>query len=175
MNITKDQIRDVADKMVAPLEEAKQATSDRISEALYAIAICQIPTDVIEFSVKYPKETLKSFRAAIKDSDGDTNGYSAYVPFGDYFADYDNASGEEQASMVPLVDAYVAAKDILRSTRNRISCMLSNLRTHKKIADEFPEAYTVLCELLKLPENKSNRCDDVEKLRADLSVLTKSK
>lgn len=49
-------------------------------------------------------------------------------------------------------------------------CALENINTTKQLKDNFPEAYAIF---MKIPKEdvKGNKCDDIEKLRAELSKL----
>ena len=58
---------------------------------------------------------------------------------------------------------------------NKVKCVLSKLRTYKKIEKDFPAAYKVLIEQvdgLGIVTKSGSLCDDVESLRA---VLTSNK
>lgn len=56
------------------------------------------------------------------------------------------------------------------SIMNRTKCALEDINTTKQLKDNFPEAYNILMGFPK--ENvKGNKCDDIEKLRAELSKL----
>lgn len=54
--------------------------------------------------------------------------------------------------------------------KNRTKCALENINTTKQLKDNFPEAYAIF---MKIPKEdvKGNECDDIEKLRAELSKL----
>lgn len=54
--------------------------------------------------------------------------------------------------------------------KNRTKCALENINTTKKLKDNFPEAYVILTETSK-EDVKRNECDNIEKLRAELSKL----
>ena len=48
--------------------------------------------------------------------------------------------------------------------------VLENINTTKQLKDNFPEAYVILTETSK-EDVKRNECDNIEKLRAELSKL----
>ena len=54
--------------------------------------------------------------------------------------------------------------------KNRTKCALENINTTKQLKDNFPEAYAILTETSK-EDVKRNECDNIEKLRAELSKL----
>lgn len=55
--------------------------------------------------------------------------------------------------------------------KNRTKCALENINTTKQLKDNFPEAYVILTETSKKEDVERNKCDNIEKLRAELSKL----
>lgn len=56
--------------------------------------------------------------------------------------------------------------------RNQLVCALKNIPSIKKLKDEFPEAYEVYLKVHTIQIPKPG-CDSIEKVRAELSKLTK--
>lgn len=176
MKLSNDTIDRIADKMVQPLVD--QMTSLRASmggKASEYLIANYVPDDVIKVAKKHPEMVCchSIYLSTSKDSDSVT--IEAKLPCGGLFVREFTALTKDAKARTLDVESNLTVYDVLRatkrSTRNRIRCTLQELRTDAKIKKEFPEAYKVYCELMDLPSE--SMCDNVEKLRADLSVITK--
>lgn len=107
----------------------------------------------------------------------DINGKSKYVsisgidfPAMEGFSPSEFVKGDKKA--IKLIQEESELEKNLTSTKNRIRCTLSHLRSYKKIKDEFPEAYKYIVEELDgkpIHETNKDLCTDIEKLRAELN------
>jgi hypothetical protein len=62
-------------------------------------------------------------------------------------------------------ESLVKAKSVFR---NKLQCVLGDLKTYNKIKNEFPEAYKVLIEKVDKEKINKDTCTSVEELRAEL-------
>lgn len=162
----------VAKKMTAHLAEQKTKIEKDMEAMLAKELRKNIPEEVLDFEKAYPNLVVKQEYIRFETENHNFYLYPKTPAF------FKNAKKEFLKKDTPLViNLEFAAKEweALRLKKNKlqnqIKCALSKLKSYKKIQDNFPEAYKVLIEEVDKEEIKdpSNLCDDVEKLRAELS------
>ena len=134
-----------------------------------------LPKDVVEFMDKYPN-IVKSRDCIYLSNFTRERIYNivSYVKV-NYFVDsfitnekFEELKNSTEAKL--FVNRMIELDRKASNIKNRTKCALENINTTKQLKDNFPEAYNILMGFSK--ENvKGNKCDDIEKLRAELSKL----
>ena len=71
-----------------------------------------------------------------------------------------------------LLTKYLKLHQENSETEKKLTCLFKNtVFTEKKLMNEFPEAYSVYCEIKDIPKEvaTSNSCDSIENIRATLN------
>jgi hypothetical protein len=165
----------IAKSIIKPIVEQSRKEFEDFGRFADEFFKKNLPKDVIEFMDKYPnvvktKECiyLVSFtRERIYNivSYIEVN-YFVYSFITDAKFEELKNSTETKIFVQKMVELEKKASSIM----NRTKCALEDINTTKQLKDNFPEAYNILMGFPK--ENvKGNKCDDIEKLRAELSKL----
>lgn len=164
--LSNEKIDAIADKLVSGMNEELNSSMDRLSKELYDLLKSKIPTDVLEMHKKYP-QYFRCFRYVYLHR---SIYFEKYLPGNDNL--FDNLSEEEKALFNLKAEDYEKQRKEINIYKNRIICTLSKLRSVKRIKENFPEAYEIYCNLTDTPITTSlGLCDDIEKLRAELSKI----
>lgn len=165
----------IARSIITPIIEQSRKEFEKFGEFVDEFFKKSLPKDVVEFINKYP--------GAVKNID--------YIYFSDFtterihnittfvkvtyylcpfitnkeFNELKNST-ETKIFVQKMIELSKKASNI----KNRTKCALEDINTTKQLKDNFPEAYNIFMGSPK--ENvKGNKCDDIEKLRAELSKL----
>lgn len=179
MKLSNDTIEQVAELMVKPLQERRDTLRATIEKqvANYLTEL-YVPAEVQCCASMYP-QMVRNAPVYVKHVEYDDNLYlTPSIPCGDSFLkDFKTKSSLEAAKILSVYDLlgeYMHTGKLRKDTRNRIRCTLQGLRTEAKIKKEFPEAYEAYKIVMDMPSG--TMCDNVEKLRAELSgMITKDK
>lgn len=134
-----------------------------------------LPKDVVEFMDKYPN-VVKTKEYICLSSFTRERIYNivSYVEV-NYFVysfitdtEFDELKSSTEAKL--FVNRIIELDRKASNIKNRTKCALENINTIKQLKDNFPEAYAILTETSK-EDVKRNECDNIEKLRAELSKL----
>lgn len=140
-------------------------------EQLEKELIKHLPQDIIDFWVKYPDRLRMQESVTLRTDRGWINIYPEIPTLGI------DVEKEILTEMSPIKKALLIWNQEIedlesekRKDKNQIRCLVSKLKTYKKLQDIFPEAYEVL--ILKVDMNMKlhdSTCDSVEELRAKLN------
>lgn len=165
----------IAKSIIKPLIEQSKKEFEDFGKFADEFFKKNLPKDVIEFMDKYPNAVktkeyicLSSFiRERIYNivSYVEVN-YFVYSFITDTEFDKLKSSTEAKLFVNRMIELDRKASNI----KNQTKCALENINTTKQLKDNFPEAYAILTETSK-EDVKRNECDNIEKLRAELSKL----
>ena len=134
-----------------------------------------LPKDVVEFMDKYPNtvktkdciylSSLTNERFRHLKTYVDVNYFVYSFITNEKFNELKNST-ETKIFVQKMVELEKKASNI----ENRTKCVLEDINTTKQLKDNFPEVYNILMGFPK-ESVKGNKCDDIEKLRAELSKL----
>jgi len=143
MNITKTIATEVANKLLENKTLAMKEAKDKVSAAFDKIYLSRIPKEVLNVFEKH-KEFIKSG----KDFQLQGNGFDwNWVQTSKELPKTKNAfqpNEEEAKSLLVLINTFEALVKEKRELLAEIETSLSNLKTYKRIQDNFPEAFTLL-------------------------------
>lgn len=142
----------IARSIIKPIIEQARKESEKFGKFADEYFKKILPKDVIEFMDKYPNYV-------------EVNYFVYQLITNEKFNELKNST-ETKIFVQKMVELEKKASSIM----NRTKCALEDINTTKQLKDNFPEAYNILMGFPK--ENvKGNKCDDIEKLRAELSKL----
>lgn len=165
----------IARNIIKPIIEQAGKESEKFGEFADEYFKKILPKDVVEFMDKYPNVVqtrgyiyLSSFtRERIYN-------IVSYIEV-NYFvysfitnAKFEELKNSTEAKL--FVNRMIELDRKASNIMNRTKCALENINTTKQLKDNFPEAYNILMGFPK-ESVKRNECDDIEKLRAELSKL----
>lgn len=165
----------IAKSIINPIIEQSRKEFEDFGKFVDEFFKKNLPKDVVEFMDKYPNVVktkgciyLSSFiheRIYNIVSYVEVN-YFVYSFITDTEFDELKSSTEAKLFVKRMIELDRKASNI----KNRTKCALENINTTKQLKDNFPEAYAIF---MKIPKEdvKGNECDDIEKLRAELSKL----
>ena len=171
------------DRVATILTESKSVEAEELVNEMSEIArqayLRHVPKDVLTFVKKYPAQT------SVTDSwffrpEGFSHVHCCFLRLGLpnmslSFQDVILEGSKEEAALRGLLAKRRMVLQERLTLENKVKCVLSKLRTYKKIEKDFPAAYKVLIEQvdgLGIVTKSGSLCDDVESLRA---VLTSNK
>ena len=165
----------IARSIIKPIVEQSRKEFEDFGKFVDEFFKKNLPKDVVEFMDKYPNVVqtreciyLSNFtRERIYNivSYVEINYFVYQLITNEKFNELKNST-ETKIFVQKMVELEKKASSIM----NRTKCALEDINTTKQLKDNFPEAYNILMGFLK--ENvKGNKCDDIEKLRAELSKL----
>lgn len=148
------------------LEKVKRALSDLINEFL----IKEIPGEIFLFMKKYPNLLYSSKTIYIPLNQG-----SLYLSVIEYPSNYIKTvyfikSKDNTGEISRSLDLLLMKAEAARILEKKVSCVLDNISTEKRLKDEFPEAYKVYTKSDET-EDTQNMCDSIENVRAELSKI----
>lgn len=165
----------IARNIIKPIIEQARKECEKFGEFADEYFRKNLPKDVVEFMDKYPNtvntreeiylSSLTNERFRHIKSCVEVN-YFVYqlVTEAKYF-ELKNST-EAKIFVQKMVELEKKASNIM----NRTKCALEDINTTKQLKDNFPEAYNIFMGFPK-ESIKGNKCDDIEKLRAELSKL----
>lgn len=165
----------ITKNIIKPIIEQSRKESEKFGEFADEYFKRILPKDVVEFMDKYPN-IVKSRDCIYLSNFTRERIYNivTYVKV-NYFVDsfitnekFEELKNSTEAKL--FINRMVELDKKASNIMNRTKCALEDINTTKQLKDNFPEAYAILMEL---PEAnvKGNKCDDIEKLRAELSKL----
>lgn len=165
----------IAKSIIKPIIEQSRKEFENFGKFADEYFKKNLPKDVVEFMDKYPN-TVKTKDCIYLSSFTRERVYNivSYVEV-NYFVhsfitdtEFDELKNSTEAKL--FVNRMIELDRKASNIMNRTKCALENINTTKQLKDNFPEAYNILMGFSK--ENvKGNKCDDIEKLRAELSKL----
>lgn len=165
----------IAKSIIKPIIEQSRKEFENFGKFADEYFKKNLPKDVVEFMDKYPNVVktkgciyLSSFiheRIYNIVSYVEVN-YFVYSFITDTEFDELKSSTEAKLFVKRMIELDRKASNI----KNRTKCALENINTTKQLKDNFPEAYVILTETSK-EDVKRNECDNIEKLREELSKL----
>lgn len=153
------------------VEEVKKTMASLINEFLRK----NIPDEVFVFMRKYPNliYSSKTFYVSLKHG-------STYIEVIEYPSNhirdllYTALDKDKTGKMSNAFDLLKLKAEEARILEKKVSCILANISTEKKLKDEFPEAYKIYINYdEEAGEDSQNMCDNIENVRAELSKLNK--
>lgn len=166
----------IAKSIIKPIIEQSKKEFEDFGKFADEFFKKNLPKDVIEFMDKYPNAVKVRDCIYLSSLTRERRIYNivSHVEV-NYFA-YSFITDTEFEELKNSIEAKIFVNKMIELDRkasnikNRTKCALENINTTKQLKDNFPEAYNILMGFPK--ENvKGNKCDDIEKLRAELSKL----
>lgn len=165
----------IAKSIINPIIEQSRKEFEDFGKFVDEFFKKNLPKDVVEFIDKYPD--VVQTRECIYLSNFTRERIYNIVNYVEvnYFvyslitdAKYGELKNSTEAKL--FVNRMIELDRKASNIKNRIKCALENINTTKQLKDNFPEAYAIF---MKIPKEdvKGNECDDIEKLRAELSKL----
>lgn len=165
----------IAKSIIKPLIEQSKKEFEDFGKFADEFFKKNLPKDVIEFMDKYPNavkvrdciylSSLTRERIYNIVSHVEVN-YFVYSFITD--TEFEELKNSIEAKI--FVNKMIELDRKASNIKNRTKCALENINTTKQLKDNFPEAYAILTETSK-EDVKRNECDNIEKLRAELSKL----
>lgn len=162
----------ITDQLKEKIEERKNYLERYMEEKISNFT----PAVILNFAAHYPvivKEETISWRECkvlYELSNYSIYVYVRYIPFKefDFKKIFDSDSKAED-----LKNEIISLKKKSIEITNKTKCALEHISTHKKLKEQFPEAYAIL---IKEEDNvkSENECDAIENLRAELNSVNKS-
>jgi hypothetical protein len=165
----------IAKSIIKPIIEQSRKEFENFGKFADEYFKKNLPKDVVEFMDKYPNVVktkgciyLSNFtRERIYNIVNYVEvNYFVYSFITDTEFDELKSSTEAKLFVKRMIELDRKASNI----KNQTKCALENINTTKQLKDNFPEAYVILTETSK-EDVKRNECDNIEKLRAELSKL----
>lgn len=165
----------IAKSIIKPIIEQSRKEFENFGKFADEFFKKNLPKDVIEFMDKYPnvvktreciflssftRERIFNIVSHIKVN------YFVYSFITD--AKFEELKNSTEAKL--FVNRMIELDRKSLTIKNRTKCVLENINTTKQLKDNFPEAYVILTETSK-EDVERNECDNIEKLRAELSKL----
>ena len=165
----------IAKSIINPIIEQSRKEFEDFGKFVDVFFKKNLPKDVIEFIDKYPD--IVQTRECIYLSNFTRERIYNIVNYVEvkFFvyslitdAKYGELKNSTEAKL--FVNRMIELDRKASNIKNRTKCALENIKTTKQLKDNFPEAYAIF---MKIPKEdvKGNECDDIEKLRAELSKL----
>lgn len=165
----------IAKSIINPIIEQSRKEFEDFGKFVDEFFKKNLPKDVIEFIDKYPD--IVQTRECIYLSNFTRERIYNIVNYVEvkFFvyslitdAKYGELKNSTEAKL--FVNRMIELDRKASNIKNRTKCALENINTTKQLKDNFPEAYAIF---MKIPKEdvKGNECDDIEKLRAELSKL----
>jgi hypothetical protein len=172
--ISNYKIDQIATELTSSFDKKIKVIEDKITSLVQERVNKFIPEDIKSMLGKYPDFFSINERPYISMQKG------MYVKcenvisclWNDIRASFEETKDTLYVHLSALMEQRLDLKVAQRKTENRIKCTLSNLKSYKRIKDEFPEAYVILCKIDESNVGGDTSCDDIEKLRAELSAQT---
>lgn len=165
----------IARNIIKPIIEQAGKESEKFGEFADEYFKKILPKDVVEFMDKYPNtvnireeiylSSLTNERFRHLKTYVEVNYFVYSLITNEKFNELKNST-ETKIFVQKMVELEKKASNI----ENRTKCALEDINTTKQLKDNFPEAYNILMGFPK-ESVKGNKCDDIEKLRAELSKL----
>lgn len=165
----------IAKSIIKPIIEQSRKEFEDFGKFVDEFFKKNLPKDVVEFMDKYPNVVevrnciyLSSFtRERIHNVVNYVEvNYFVYSLITD--AKYEELKNSTEAKT--FVNRMIELDRKASNIKNRTKCAIENINTTKQLKDNFPEAYAILMNFPKEGVD-GNKCDDIEKLRAELSKL----
>lgn len=164
--ISNEKAYEIARRLTNPLSEKTEKIWNSTVEFANEKYKGYLPKDVLDFQEKYPK--------SVKVESIYINGIYVNLKYPYYLEAREKLIQEYRKYISQKYKEYRDMREENSQLHNKIQCTLTKLGTYKRIREEFPEAYTILMELVDSGSTKgSSICDDVEGLRAQLSTSKK--
>lgn len=165
----------IAKSIINPIIEQSRKEFEDFGKFVDEFFKKNLPKDVVEFIDKYPDAVqtreciyLSNFtRERIYNIVNYVEvNYFVYSLITD--AKYKELKNSTEVNL--FVNRMIELDRKASNIKNRTKCALEDINTIKQLKDNFPEAYAIF---MKIPKEdvKGNKCDDIEKLRAELSKL----
>lgn len=165
----------IAKSIINPIIEQSRKEFEDFGKFVDEFFKKNLPKDVVEFIDKYPD--IVQTRECIYLSNFTRERIYNIVNYVEvkFFvyslitdAKYGELKNSTEAKL--FVNRMIELDRKASNIKNRTKCALENINTTKQLKDNFPEAYAIF---MKIPKEdvKGNECDDIEKLRAELSKL----
>lgn len=165
----------IAKSIIKPLIEQSKKEFEDFGKFADEFFKKNLPKDVIEFMDKYPNAVkVRDFIYLSSLTRERIYNIVSHVEV-NYFV-YSFITDTEFEELKNSIEAKIFVNKMIELDRkasnikNRTKCALENINTTKQLKDNFPEAYVILTETSK-EDVKRNECDNIEKLRAELSKL----
>lgn len=165
----------IAKNIIKPIIEQSRKEFEDFGEFADEFFKKNLPKDAIEFMDKYPN-VIKARECIYLSyfTRERINNIVSYVKV-NYFlysfitdAKFEELKNSTEAKL--FVNRMIELDRKASNIMNRTKCALEDINTTKQLKNNFPEAYNILMEFSK-ESVKENKCDDIEKLRAELSKL----
>lgn len=165
----------IAKSIIKPIIEQSRKEFEDFGKFADEFFKKNLPKDVVEFMDKYPN-VVKSKECIYLSSLTRERIYNivSYIEV-NYFvysfitdAKFEELKNSTETKI--FVNRMIGLDRKASNIKNRTKCALEDINTTKKLKDNFPEAYAIL---MKFPKEdvERNECDNIEKLRAELSKL----
>lgn len=177
--ISQEKANKVSRLIASDLKEKSVKAEELLNEEISKVLIANTPLDIIKFWKKYPDFIYKAQSFYFRIDGNDKAYVSPIAPFCGLGGEACNELINSLENKIYYHGLYYSMRDAenkFNKMRINIECALTNLRTYKRIKENFPEAYAVLVEKVDgedIPvcnSDNSNLCDSVENIRAALSA-----
>lgn len=165
----------IARGIITPIIEQSRKECEKFGEFADEYFKKILPKDVVEFMDKYPNtvnvreeiylSSLTNERFRHLKTYVEVNYFVRQFITDAKYAELKNST-EAKIFVQRMIELEKKASNIM----NRTKCALEDINTIKQLKDNFPEAYAIFMGFPK-ESIKGNKCDDIEKLRAELSKL----
>lgn len=151
------------------IEKLKEKIGKKVDE--YVVQF--VSPDVLKLYEKYSYYMHRGPSIGIYSKDGyEFSHYTKLPKIEEKHQDHKFKSDEKLNKLIRNeVEQLRELKKKKNSLRNKISCVLSDLKTYNKIKNEFPEAYKVLVEQVDGATIVKDTCTEVESVRAELTKI----
>lgn len=164
--ISNEKAYEIAKRLTSPLFEKAEKFWNSTVEFVNEKYKEYLPKDILDFQEKYPK--------SVKVESTYINGIYVNLKYPYYLEAREKFMQKYREYISQKYEEYKDMREEGNRLHNKIQCTLTKLGTYKRIKEEFPEAYTILMDLVDGGSTKgSSICDDVEGLRAQLSTVKK--
>lgn len=161
--------------IIKPIIEQSEKECEKFGEFADEYFKKNLPKDVVEFTDKYPN-VIKARECIYLSYFTRERIYNitSYVKVNYFLYSFiTDAKFEELKNLTEtkiFINRMIELDRKVSNIMNRTKCALEDINTTKQLKNNFPEAYNILMEFPK-ESVKRNKCDDIEKLRAELSKL----
>lgn len=157
-----------SEKYNEKIEKLKESIGHKVDNYLKQF----IPKDVLKLHEKYSYYMCKGPFIGLYSKDGYE--FTHYPTLPKLEEKYRDHKFREDKDFIALIERDVEELKDLRikknSLKNKVSCVLSDLKTYTKIKNDFPEAYSILIEKVDGQKEVKDTCTEVESLRAELNI-----
>lgn len=159
----------ITDKLDKSIEEKIKSLKAYMEKKIKNLT----PTAILDVATKYPS-AINRYSISTNSCEAlrELFNYSIYIHA--YYIPFDNLNFSElfdsDLKIIDLTKEIINLKKKSKEIFNKTKCALEHITTHKRLKEQFPEAYAILIE----EDVNKNECDSIESLRAELNSVNKS-